>query len=61
MSTNVTFPVPVGGVPLSHDLGPSIIFAILYAILVCIAVYRFARTATRTFVVIGTFAFVFER
>ena len=58
---NVSFPAPVGGVPFDRDFGPSILFAALYAILVFFAIYRLARRATRTMVVVGTFAFVFER
>lgn len=60
-TTNNSFPAPVGGVPSDRDFGPSVLFAILYAILIIIAIYRFARTATRTLVVLGTFAFAVER
>lgn len=60
-STNVSFPAPVGGVPFERDFGPSILFACLCAALVFTGIYRFARSTTRTTVVVGTFAFVVER
>lgn len=60
-SNNVSFPAPVGGVPFERDFGPSILFACLFAALVFVAIFRFARSATRTTVVVGTFAFAVER
>lgn len=60
-STNISFPAPVGGVPFERDFGPSILFSCLYAVLVLAGIYRFARSSSRTTVVLGTFAFVFER
>ena len=60
-STNMSFPAPVGGVPFERDFAPSVIFATLYAVLAIGGIYRFVRQATRTTVVIGTFAFVVER
>ena len=60
-SSDVSFPSPVGGVPFERDFGPSIFFACVYALLVFVAIYRFARSASRTVVMIGTFAFVVER
>ncbi|EKM54334.1 uncharacterized protein PHACADRAFT_258120 [Phanerochaete carnosa HHB-10118-sp] len=61
MSTDISFPAPVGGVPFERDFGPSVLFATLYAILVIAGIYRFARTTTRTLVRLGTFAFAVER
>lgn len=61
MSSGVGIPSPVGGVPFSIDFAPSILFAILYAILVGVGVWRLARRSTRTAVSIGNFVFVLER
>ncbi|KDQ64161.1 hypothetical protein JAAARDRAFT_187527 [Jaapia argillacea MUCL 33604] len=59
MTTN--FPSPIGGVALSSDLAPSIIFAIIYAILVPFNIYRLFFRKSRTIMVFGTFLFVIER
>lgn len=61
MSSELMFPSPIGGVPLDADFAPSVLFACLYAILVFVGVYRFARSSTRTFVMLSAFAFVVER
>jgi len=60
-SSNFTFPSPVGGVPLASDYAPSILFAILYGLLVPVAVWRLCIPKTRTIAVIGTFVFAVER
>lgn len=61
MSPGVTFPSPVGGVPLDLDFVPSVLFASLYSIVTLAGLYHLIRPATRTLVVVGTFSFVVER
>ena len=34
------FPSPIGGTPNTHDLAPSIVFIVLYAITIPLAMYR---------------------
>lgn len=61
MSSPVSFPAPVGGVPFESDFIPSIVFACFYAVLVFVGVFRMAVSSTRSVVLIGLFIFVFER
>ncbi|KAI0359574.1 hypothetical protein OH77DRAFT_1038151 [Trametes cingulata] len=63
MSSNSTFqfPVPVGGAPLEIDFTPSIVFCILYALLVPLAVYRLISPRSRSIVLLGTTGFTIER
>ncbi|KAI0793241.1 hypothetical protein C8Q75DRAFT_713425 [Abortiporus biennis] len=51
------FPSPVGGVPLPLDYAPSVLFSVLYALLVPVMVYRQARKRSRNVVTIGTMGF----
>ncbi|KAI0645174.1 hypothetical protein C8Q79DRAFT_756659 [Trametes meyenii] len=48
------FPVPVGGAPFDVDFIPSILFAVLYGLLVPLVFYRLARRRSRTLVLLGT-------
>lgn len=63
MSANATheFPAPVGGVPDELDFAPSIVFAILYALMVPIAIWRVAHPRSRSIVLLGTSIFSIER
>ena len=63
MSTNSTqpFPAPVGGVPDSLDFAPSIVFAVLYALIAPIAIWRITHPRSRNTVLIGTTFFSVER
>ncbi|OCH93094.1 hypothetical protein OBBRIDRAFT_790560 [Obba rivulosa] len=55
------FPSPVGGIPLSRDFAPSIIFAILYASLLPAFAYRLIKKDSRTYVLLGCLFFCIER
>ncbi|KIP06617.1 hypothetical protein PHLGIDRAFT_72441 [Phlebiopsis gigantea 11061_1 CR5-6] len=57
----VSFPAPVGGVPFEEDFAPSVIFAVVFAILVFLGVYRLARASTRTLVILAPLIFCTER
>lgn len=57
----VNFPAPVGGLPLASDLAPSILFAVLYALLLPLTVYRIFDRRSRTVLLIGTEIFAIER
>lgn len=63
MSLNSTFkiPSPVGGVPLSSDFAPSIIFAVMYGLLVPVIFYRLISPKSRNTLLIGTSTFAVER
>ncbi|KAJ3525554.1 hypothetical protein NM688_g8386 [Phlebia brevispora] len=56
-----TFPAPIGGVPFKSDFVPSIIFAIAYAAVTILGLYRIIRTKSRTLCALGTLFFVGER
>lgn len=56
-----TFPAPIGGTPFDLDFAPSIIFAVGYAAVTILAVYRLARPKSRTLSTFGTLAFVIEQ
>ena len=60
-SEGTSFPAPIGGVPFERDFGPSVFFACVYVVLAFGGAYRLAKSATRTVLIIGTFAFVVER
>jgi len=60
-SSSFTFPSPVGGIPLALDLAPSILFVILYGLLVAVAFRRLWLPKSRTIAVIATFVFAVER
>ena len=55
------FPAPVGGAPDALDLAPSIVFAILYALLVPIVLWRMVHPQSRTTVLLSTSFFSIER
>ncbi|CAL1707061.1 unnamed protein product [Somion occarium] len=59
--TNIRFPSPIGGVPFSLDFAPSIIFAILYGMLIPLALYRWISKSSRTLTLFGTTTFAIER
>ncbi|CAE6510306.1 unnamed protein product [Rhizoctonia solani] len=54
---------PVGGIPVSADLAPSVVFAVLYALLLPLIVYNFFIRKPRAWNVIqiSTVIFVIER
>ncbi|KAF9476875.1 hypothetical protein BDN70DRAFT_907460 [Pholiota conissans] len=57
----VNFPAPVGGTPFPIDFAPSFTFAVLYAALVPLMVYRMFTKRSRSILLIGTIAFSIER
>ncbi|KAM5543027.1 hypothetical protein V8D89_003411 [Ganoderma adspersum] len=63
MSSNSTheFPSPVGGVPYPLDFAPSILFAVLYGLMLPVVVYRMVHPRSRNGVLIGTTVFSIER
>ena len=60
MST-FTFPSPVGGVSSNDDFAPSILFAVLFGLLVPITVFRYSKENSRTLILFGTFGSSAER
>ncbi|KAI0326337.1 hypothetical protein GY45DRAFT_1259180 [Cubamyces sp. BRFM 1775] len=54
------FPVPIGGAPLPIDFAPSIVFAVLYALLLPVIIRRVFDRRARTIVLVGTSAFAIE-
>ena len=63
MGSNSTheFPAPVGGVPFPIDFAPSILFAILYGLMVPVVVFRMVHPRSRNGVLICTTVFSIER
>ena len=57
----VDFPAPVGGTVYPLDFAPSILFAILYGLLLPLIVYRVVDRRSRTTLLIGTIIFSVER
>ncbi|KAF9522657.1 hypothetical protein CPB83DRAFT_92881 [Crepidotus variabilis] len=57
----VSFPVPVGGIPRPVDFAPSILFAVLYGLLIPLEAYRLFHRRSRTILFIGTLLFGVER
>lgn len=55
------FPSPVGGVAFPSDFAPSIIFAILYGLLLPVLACRIINRKSRNALLIGTAAFAIER
>ncbi|KAH9935355.1 uncharacterized protein B0H18DRAFT_411374 [Fomitopsis serialis] len=55
------FPSPIGGVPNPHDLAPSVVFAVLYALTIPLAVYRLASKNSRNLFIIASVIFAAER
>ncbi|KAI1791185.1 hypothetical protein LXA43DRAFT_889679 [Ganoderma leucocontextum] len=63
MPSNSTheFPSPVSGVPDAIDPAPSILFAVLYALMVPVVIWRMVHRRSRNGVLIGTSVFGIER
>ncbi|KIM45438.1 hypothetical protein M413DRAFT_442117 [Hebeloma cylindrosporum] len=57
----VNFPAPIGGTSLPPDFGPSILFAVLYGLLVPLMAYRMFDRRSRSALLIGTISFSIER
>jgi hypothetical protein len=57
----MSYPAPVGGLALPSDLAPSIVFAVLYALLLPLVVYRVFDRRSRTTLLLGTIIFSIER
>ncbi|EAU91146.1 hypothetical protein CC1G_03314 [Coprinopsis cinerea okayama7 len=57
----VEFPSPVGGASLPPDFAPSILFAVLYGLLVPLTAYRLYDRRSRTVLLLGTIIFSTER
>lgn len=58
----VNIPAPVGGTALPADFVPSIVFAVLYALVVPLMIYRVVlKRRSRTLLLIGTIIFSIER
>ncbi|KAH9932233.1 uncharacterized protein B0H18DRAFT_51229 [Fomitopsis serialis] len=55
------FPAPIGGVPSHDDFPPSLLFEILYVMLIPLIVFRFASRASRTMAIINIVATTTER
>ena len=48
------FPSPIGGTPNTHDLAPSIVFIVLYALTIPLALYRvFNKKSFVVFILAG--------
>ena len=60
-SSSFPFPAPIGGVPLHSDLGPCILFAILFAALVVLAINHVRKPESRNITAFMATAFVIER
>ncbi len=60
-ATSHMIPIPIGGVPIHVDLAPSILFAVLYATLTALGIYRLSQPASRSLVIVGTVISVLER
>ncbi|KAI0663964.1 hypothetical protein C8Q70DRAFT_905702 [Cubamyces menziesii] len=54
------FPVPIGGAPLPIDFAPSIVFVVLYALLLPIIIMRVLDRRARCIVLVGTAMFAIE-
>ncbi|KAH9478576.1 hypothetical protein JR316_0009033 [Psilocybe cubensis] len=57
----VNFPAPVGGTAYADDFAPSILFAVLYAALVPLMLYRMFDRRSRTILLMQTVTFSIER
>ncbi|KAF8955655.1 hypothetical protein BDZ97DRAFT_1963583 [Flammula alnicola] len=57
----VNFPAPIGGTALPADFGPSVLFAVLYALLSPLTVYRLYKRQSRTLLITGSIIFSVER
>lgn len=61
MSSHFTFPSPIGGASFELDFVPSILFAVLYGVLVLIALVRAIQPASRTATLFNMVTFAIER
>ncbi|KAH7927490.1 hypothetical protein BV22DRAFT_1045306 [Leucogyrophana mollusca] len=61
MSGSFAFPAPVGGVPLPSDFGPSVFFAVLYATLIPVCIYRFMDRRSRALLAVSSTMTSIER
>ncbi|KAF9568237.1 hypothetical protein CPC08DRAFT_702662 [Agrocybe pediades] len=57
----VNFPAPIGGTVLPSDFAPSILFAVLYGLLLPLVVYRMSARRSRTLLLIGSGLLLIER
>ncbi|KAF9462286.1 hypothetical protein BDZ94DRAFT_1166123 [Collybia nuda] len=57
----MSFPSPIGGTSFPADFAPSILFAVLYALLVPLMLYRVYDKRSRTTLLIGSVIFGVER
>ena len=57
----VNFPAPIGGTSLPSDFAPSILFVVLYGLLVPLIMYRILDRRSRTILLIGSIIFSIER
>jgi len=55
------FPAPVGGFVIASDFAPSIVFAVLYALLLPLIFWRVYNRRSRAFPLLGTLIFGVER
>lgn len=55
------FPSPIGGIPFPHDFAPALIFTILYALVVPLALWRMIAKSSRSLVILGATIFTVER
>ncbi|PIL33537.1 hypothetical protein GSI_04160 [Ganoderma sinense ZZ0214-1] len=61
MASEYEFPAPVGGVPYPIDFWPSILFTILYALMLPVVIFRMLPPRSRNGVLISTTVFSLER
>ncbi|KAK7692652.1 hypothetical protein QCA50_004285 [Cerrena zonata] len=59
-SEQFTFPSPIGGTPFAIDFAPSILFAVLYGLVIPIGIYRLTMPKSRTVLSSGTIGFTVE-
>ncbi|KAI0663965.1 hypothetical protein C8Q70DRAFT_905107 [Cubamyces menziesii] len=55
------FPAPVGGAPFPIDFAPSILFVVLYALLIPVIIWRALDRRSRTIALLGTACLAIER
>lgn len=55
------FPSPVGGAPFAFDFAPSVLFAVLYAALAPLILWRGLSSSSRSVMLVGTVIFGLER
>lgn len=57
----VWFPAPIGGKIDDADFAPSILFAVLYGLLIPLVAYRMLHRRSRTLLLLGSAIFAIER